>query len=53
MTSDISVTIKTDGTAVTLMALEYSIKSVAGMENPTVKVVAEYSYDLQSITLLK
>ncbi len=52
MLSDISVTIKTDGSAVTYMELNYSTKNVSHFENPTVKVVAEYSYDLQSITLL-
>ena len=52
MLSDISVTIKTDGTAVTYMELNYTTKSAPHFENPTIKVVAEYSYDLQSITLL-
>ena len=52
MNSDISVKIKTDGTAVTYMEMVYNIKNIPNIENPTVKVVAEYSYDLQSITLL-
>lgn len=53
MLSDISVTIKTDGSAVTYMELNYSTKSAPNFENPAVKIVAEYSYDLQSITLLR
>lgn len=50
--SDISVRVETDGTAVTMISIEYGMKSVANMENPTVKITALYSYDLQSITLL-
>ena len=51
--SDISVVIKTDGSSVTFIGLVYSTKSVNNLESPKVEVKAEYSYDLQSITLLK
>lgn len=53
MTSDITVEIKTDGSSVTFISLVYSTKSVPNLESPKVEVKAEYSYDLQSITLLK
>ena len=51
--SDISVNIKTDGSAVTFIGIVYNTKNVSGLESPKVEVKAEYSYDLQSITLLK
>ena len=51
--SDVTVRIETDGASVTVMELEYAAKSVAHMENPTVKIRAEYDYSLQGITLLK
>ena len=53
MTSDISVRIETDGSSVTYMGIEYATKSVTNMTNPVVTIKAQYSYDLQSITLLK
>lgn len=53
MTSDISVRIETDGSSVTAMSIVYDTKSVTNMANPTVEIKAQYSYDLQSITLLK
>ena len=53
MTSDISVRIETDGSSVTTMSIVYETKSVTNMANPTVEIKAQYSYDLQSITLLK
>ena len=53
MTSDIAVRIETDGSSVTAMNITYDMKSVTNMENPTVEIKAHYSYDLQSITLLK
>jgi hypothetical protein len=51
--SDISVEIKTDGSSVTFIGLVYSTKTINNLESPKVEVKAEYSYDLQSITLLK
>ena len=53
MTSDISVRIETDGSSVTYMGIEYATKSVTNMANPVVTIKAQYSYDLQRITLLK
>lgn len=53
MTSDISVRIETDGSAVTCMEIVYDTKGVTNMTNPKVEIKAQYSYDLQSITLLK
>ncbi len=51
--SDVTVRIESDGACVTLMELTYTSKSVAHLENPLVKVTAEYDYSLQGITLLK
>ena len=53
MISDVSVRIETDGSSVTVIEISYNSKSVPNMENPKVEIKAEYSYDLQSITLLK
>ena len=53
MTSDISVRIETDGSAVTCMEIAYDTKGVTNMTNSKVEIKAQYSYDLQSITLIK
>lgn len=53
MISDVSVRIETDGSSVTAIEIVYNSKSVPNMSNPKVEIKAEYSYDLQSITLLK
>ncbi len=53
MISDVTVRIETDGSSVTVMEIIYNSKSIPNMENPKVEIKAEYSYDLQSITLLK
>ena len=53
ITSDVSVEIQTDGSSVTYIGIVYETKNVPNMESPKVEIKAQYSYDLQSITLLK
>ncbi len=53
MTSDISVEIETDGSSVIFIGIVYTTKSVPNLQSPKVEIKAQYSYDLQSITLLK
>lgn len=50
--NDVTVVIETDGAAVTRIALNYDMRTVANMEKPHVTVEALYSYNLESVELI-
>ena len=57
ITTDVAVTIETDGSAVTHIGFKYDMRSIAldantQLDDAKVEIDAIYSYDLQSITLI-